>query len=102
MFAFRCKSCGRLERAAHAGENALPVACSVCGAGVSFTPRGAKTFDKDNWEVLADAALERIAELGLAPEQIHRHAGNVDEPPTGTSISVSAGDVVASANQPGA
>jgi DNA-directed RNA polymerase subunit RPC12/RpoP len=34
--AFRCKNCGRLHEAEHAGENDRPYACRVCGAGVIF------------------------------------------------------------------
>jgi hypothetical protein len=97
-FAFRCKSCGRLETSDHAAEGETPHACSVCGAGVVFwhaelaaklTEPGAdipalaaeiakcdpatKRLDPGNWEVLADAAPERLAELGLAPEQVEAH-----------------------------
>ena len=35
-YAFRCKNCGRLHEADHAGENEHPHACCVCGAGVSY------------------------------------------------------------------
>lgn len=98
--AFRCKTCGHLEDSGHAGENAVPASCSACGAGISFTPKGVKSFDTNNWEVLADAATERLAELGLTSEQVERHAGKTDEPPVGASISVSAGDAVVSENQP--
>jgi hypothetical protein len=80
MSAFRCKTCGHLHAAGHAGENDIPHACAVCGAGVSFTPRGTKTFQPDNWEVLADATPERLAELGLVPEQVARHAGKGGKP----------------------
>lgn len=37
--AFRCKTCGHLESAEHAGENDVPHACSQCGAGVLHNPR---------------------------------------------------------------
>lgn len=37
--AFRCRNCGHLEDAGHAGDNELPHACSVCGAGVIHKPR---------------------------------------------------------------
>lgn len=37
--AFRCKACGHLEAAEHAGEHDLPHACSVCGSGVCLSPR---------------------------------------------------------------
>lgn len=33
--AFRCKKCGHLVHAEHAGENLLPHSCPVCKAGVS-------------------------------------------------------------------
>jgi hypothetical protein len=74
-FAFRCKNCGRLHTSEAAAEALHPHACCVCGSGVSFHPQtGIKTVDPENWEVLADCAPERLAELGLIPEQVLRHA----------------------------
>jgi hypothetical protein len=97
-FAFRCRTCGRLETSDHAAELYLPAACRVCGAGVVFrhaelaamlTQEGAdipalaadiarcdpatKRLIPENWEVLADAPPERLAELGLTPEQVEAH-----------------------------
>jgi hypothetical protein len=97
-FAFRCKNCGRLETSDHAAEGEFPHACRVCGAGVVFrhaelaamlTEPGAdvpalaaqiarcdpatKRLVPENWEVLADAPPERLAELGLTPEQVTAH-----------------------------
>lgn len=104
--AFRCKTCGHLEHAGHAGENAVPHACSVCGAGISYGPEKQKmehiiseagkgrnpaelmeelrrllanpnkAADPDNWEVLADAPPERLKELGLGDVRIIRHEGH--------------------------
>lgn len=71
--AFRCKNCGHLEAAEHAGENALPHACSVCGAGVTFTPQGIKIANPGNWEVLADAEPARLEELGLNADKVVKH-----------------------------
>jgi hypothetical protein len=96
--AFRCKNCGRLETSDHAAEGEFPHACRVCGAGVVFrhaelaamlTEPGAdvpalaaeiarcdpatKRLVPENWEVLADAPPERLAELGLTPEQVAAH-----------------------------
>lgn len=99
--AFRCKKCGHLEAAEHAGDMAVPLSCSCCGAGVVFRVRelaeemkapgvtaerlqelaaliakcapSEKRFDPDNWEVLADAASERLAELGLKHCDICSH-----------------------------
>jgi hypothetical protein len=95
---FRCRNCGRLETSDHAAELELPAACRVCGAGVVFrhaelaamlTREGAdvpalaaeiarcdpatKRLVPENWEVLADAPPERLAELGLAPESVAAH-----------------------------
>lgn len=73
--AFRCKNCGRLHEAGHAGDADHPHACRVCGAGVSFDPRtGQKALDPENWEVLADAPPERLEELGLASQHVEQHA----------------------------
>ena len=33
-YTFRCKNCGHLHCAEHAGENQVPHACCVCGKGV--------------------------------------------------------------------
>lgn len=90
--AFRCKNCGKIETADHAGENNVPAACRVCGHGISFDPRnGQKKLEPANWEILADAAPERLAELGLAPDGVARHAGN-KTPPVRGEVQVAAGD----------
>lgn len=100
---FRCKNCGRLHEAGHAGEDVHPHACRVCGKGVVFVHEEladelAKAIDAgntgealrltrdikacnpaskrlvpENWEVLADATPDRLAELGLTPEQVEKH-----------------------------
>lgn len=75
MHAFRCKTCGCIHPAEHAGECDCPHACSVCGAGVSFNAKGVKSLQPDNWEILADATAERLAELGLEASQVARHTG---------------------------
>ncbi len=77
MYAFRCKTCGHLHAAAHAGENALPNCCIVCGAGGSFTPAGIRQLHHENWEVLAVATPERLTELGLTAADVVRHAPDV-------------------------
>lgn len=93
--AFRCKSCGHLSQAEHAGENDVPHACRVCGKGVTHTgdkniaeaakalgkivlepmPNYYKIVDNDNWEVLADCTPERLKELGIEPEHVTKHCG---------------------------
>ena len=65
MYAFRCKNCGHLHAAEHAGTSAHPHACVACGAGVVFDAKGNKTFQPDNWEILTSASPERLAELGI-------------------------------------
>lgn len=75
-YAFRCKNCGFLHHAEHAGDNDCPHACRVCNSGVSFHPQtGIKTFHTENWEVLADVPSERLKDLGLTGGQIARHRG---------------------------
>lgn len=71
--AFRCCNCGHLEPVGHAGECAVPVSCSVCSAGTTFTPRGQRIDDASNWEMLADATPERLTELGLTADDVERH-----------------------------
>lgn len=73
MYAFRCKNCGHLEAASHAGENLKPHACAVCSSGVSFNPKtGAKVFDISNWEILASCTQDHLLSLGL-DGQVERH-----------------------------
>jgi hypothetical protein len=43
------------------------------GGRVIPLPFGVKFLLRENWEVLADATPERLAELGLTPEQVERH-----------------------------
>lgn len=106
--AFRCRNCGYLSHAAHAGEREFPLACPVCKCGVvpamsighlqKDRPQlfeglteadlrpvkdGGRTMplpfnmvafaDHSNWEVLADAAPERLEELGLKPHHVCAH-----------------------------
>lgn len=71
--AFRCKSCGHLHSADHAGEATAPHACTVCGAGVQFSAKGVKSLNPENWEVLAECTPERLAELGLEPHHCCKH-----------------------------
>lgn len=72
--AFRCKNCGRLHAGEHAGTEPIPTACTACGRGVRFGPTGNKSPELDNWEVLADATPDRLAELGLTAEEVERYA----------------------------
>lgn len=98
--AFRCKSCGHLEPAVHAGENLVPHACSVCSEGVSFNRKGVKEFNADNWEVLADCTPERLTELGLEPAHVCKHAPvKVTDPSNGMHVSVTASESLASADK---
>lgn len=104
-FAFRCNTCGQLVEAEAAGERSLPAACPQCGHGVRFDPlTGIKSYVDENWEVLADADDDRIAELeayGLTPDQVVAHEpfatpGPDREPQlieVGAQESIGAGDV---------
>lgn len=80
MFAFRCNTCGHLEKAEVAGERSTPCACSACGAGVSFDTRsGLRKFEPQNWEILAKATQFRLDELGLG--SVIKHNGTEDVEP---------------------
>jgi len=62
----------------------------VCGAGVAFNPKtGLKQVVPDNWEILADATPERLAELGIT--EVAKHEG---APPivTGRTVEAAATD----------
>lgn len=75
--AFRCRNCGRLHAAEHAGENPIPAACSVCGSGVSYHFDGTTAHwlsDPANWEILADQTPKALAVHGLKPEDVERHS----------------------------
>lgn len=100
-YGFRCKACGHLHAAEHAGECELPHGCVVCGGGVVFhhselakqlTREGitsaeiadlatqiakcdpaSKRLVPENWEVLADCDESRLTELGLEPKHVCRH-----------------------------
>lgn len=81
MFAFRCKNklndeaeCGHLVTADAAAECKLPHKCPACGGGVRFTEQGIKVLQPEMWEVLAEATIERLSELGLKAEHVVRHS----------------------------
>ena len=74
-YAFRCSACGHLEHPDHAGDQAVPIACRVCGAGQQWGQRGQWTHDPDNWEVLSHASGDRLAELGLTRGDVIEHQG---------------------------
>lgn len=85
-YAFKCRECGTLEEPGNAGERAVPAACRICGAGVSFDPRtGAKAYDEGNWLVLADLPADELAPIrefhGIARKDVTRHT---PEPSTAT------------------
>lgn len=101
--AFRCKNCGRLHEAGHAGELPHPAACQVCGCGVVFRHKelaemleqslqegdtntckslvkqiqncdpAAKRLLPENWEILSEVSGERLQELGLTAERVTKH-----------------------------
>lgn len=82
VLAFRCKTCGRLEEAHHAGEQTSPSSCRVCGngghrSGPPSLPGKPEhrpyVTDPSNWEILADATPERLAELGLSKDKVVAH-----------------------------
>lgn len=120
--AFRCRACGHLHAAEHAGECPVPHACAVCGAGVRHGPdfkaiaarlikpgltdaeratiaqevaaaqnNLTKTFDPDNWEILADAPAEALASYGLSPDMVARHQAS-GEPQSSKAIFVNVAD----------
>lgn len=91
--AFRCKKCGHLEPAEHAGDRSVPLACSVCNGGIKFdTSTGAKSANSDNWEVLADSTDQRLRALGLTRTAVCRHVGAGDLPAeSGRRVEASAG-----------
>jgi len=62
--AFRCRACGRLHEAEHAGENEVPHACSVCGAGVVLNPAAkALAVELGNPECTTERRLAIAVEL---------------------------------------
>lgn len=101
-YAFRCKNCGHLHHADHAGLNDLPHSCCVCGKGVEtgFDPKAfaerlrkpmtdqerlalaeelsntvqKKQLDPNNWEVLATCDEPKLAKYGLKPHDVEAHS----------------------------
>lgn len=74
-YAFRCRNCNHLEGSAAAGENAVPAACRVCGAGVSWVienGRPKQILEPDNWIVLA--ALDQTERT-----EVHAYYGTTDD-----------------------
>ena len=71
--AFRCRNCGHLVGPEAAGERLTPTVCPACNRGATFAANGQKTFQPENWEVLADATPARLAELGLTIEGVAIH-----------------------------
>lgn len=61
---FRCRLCSHLQGPESAGVRPTPSACAVCG--------------KSDWEVLADAAPDRLAELGLTAADVCAHTPDHD------------------------
>lgn len=100
-YAFRCRNCGHLEEAGQAGERSVPAACRVCGHGVAFDPvTGIKTYDEDNWLVLADASDAELNKVykhhGISKSDIAKHkpAPSADPDRVPVSIERSATDEV--------
>ena len=111
--AFRCKACGHLHHAGHAGDNALPHACCVCGSGVVLgmdpadmhailtdpdlseeqkverietlarRSQGAKKYVPENWEVLAGCDDKTLAKYGLTRDQVTKHEAKTPADPAG-------------------
>jgi hypothetical protein len=121
--AFRCKNCGRIEHAEHAGENDVPHACTVCGKGVTFTadadlaeqarkdkkqviepmPGYFKIIDTENWEVLADAKPDRLKQLGIEPKHVVKHNGKKFKASTDNKmVEAHAEEKVGAKDKPGA
>src|SRR4051812_9249906 len=102
-YAFRCKNCNTLEEAGHAGERQVPAKCRTCGAGVRFTPDGIKTYQEDNWAVLADLPADELDEVleyhGITADEVVAHSPTeaVDPDHVPVSIGASTNGSVASA-----
>lgn len=81
--AFRCKKCGHLCPAEHAGENVLPHSCPVCKAGVSFVidPASKGRYDEiiaklSKMETSDSERHDLALELGNLPKEKLYHEDN--------------------------
>jgi hypothetical protein len=101
-YAFRCKNCGHLHHAEHAGDDAVPHACCVCGKGVTHgidfravaeklrkpglsdkersqladqlaSTSLEKTFQPENWQCLCDFSEDQLRECGLCMDDVVTH-----------------------------
>lgn len=71
--AFRCRQCGHLVAAEHAGEHTVPHACPVCRGGISFDADDAAARDalvKDMVSAVAagnpvDEFVQRLQNMSL-------------------------------------
>lgn len=61
LHAFRCKSCGRLHHAEHAGDNEVPHSCTVCGSGVTWNAPAVKIAQSIANPDLTDAQRKQMA-----------------------------------------
>ncbi len=68
MYAFRCKNCGYLESAAHAGESPIPHACRVCKMGVVFAATAEDVLKHEHCRPHAEA-LKKCHAAG----DLHKH-----------------------------
>jgi len=78
--AFKCKNCGAVAPAGHAGENDVPAACVSCRAGVKFeaNPDGVGftiTHQPENWIKLWELSDAELKKAGLTRNQIEEHKG---------------------------
>lgn len=87
-YAFRCRNCNSLEEGAAAGDNAVPHACRICGAGVHWEIVDGKPvlrFDPDNWVVLADLPTHELSKVlkyhALGEDEIVRYTPGATSDP---------------------
>lgn len=80
VFAFRCRNCGQLEEAGHAGEHWHPHACRVCGAGVAFGTSPEECFAHAGVQAHEGAKAHAAGDDRLRE---YRHGGRLIKVPFG-------------------
>ncbi len=83
--AFRCRNCGYLESAEHAGESAVPHSCRVCHRGVVFARNVEEAVQHEHCKPHLDALAKSVLRGDFAKH--HLQGGRHIPLPAGMPVS---------------